>query len=379
MTSITNKRQRLGFTLVELLVVIAIIGMLIALLLPAVQAAREAARRMTCSNHLKQIGLAVHNFNSAKNGLPPICYGAERVSIHVILYPYMEQAALWGIVEETARPASWNNNREAAWWSVGNEDGFRWWTLGLTEQQRRSFGSIATYVCPSRRGPGVTNNDEQVPGPVSDYVTIIRYRHLGSDINAWHEGERWQTWQRWSEFYSGSNRDHITRHFGPFRGARRTLLSSPPTGDPRRSEYFRNLSPQDSISWWSDGSSNQLIFGEKHIPANHEFICESSARSWDCTYTHAVGDPHSSRNFNVGRPIHELGAEGAPEAIARSPNDFAGIDYPRRQNYSFGSVHASVCLFLMGDGAVRSVSVSTPREIMIALGEVNDGRSVSLP
>ena len=84
-----------AFTLVELLVVIAIIGILIALLLPAVQAAREAARRMQCANHFKQIGLAVHNFHDAQRGLPPFKIDGYRIGAPAFLYPFIEQTALW--------------------------------------------------------------------------------------------------------------------------------------------------------------------------------------------------------------------------------------------------------------------------------------------
>ncbi|MFN7894321.1 MAG: type II secretion system protein, partial [Pirellula sp.] len=69
------RKERFGFTLVELLVVIAIIGILVGLLLPAVQAAREAARRMQCSNNVKQLGLAMHNFHAAHDSFPTAISG----------------------------------------------------------------------------------------------------------------------------------------------------------------------------------------------------------------------------------------------------------------------------------------------------------------
>jgi prepilin-type N-terminal cleavage/methylation domain-containing protein len=92
-----------GFTLVELLVVIAIIGLLIALLLPAVQAAREAARRVQCSNHLKQWGLAAHNYHNTHQELPPLglWYGNsaanDNISWMFALLPFAEQQALFDL------------------------------------------------------------------------------------------------------------------------------------------------------------------------------------------------------------------------------------------------------------------------------------------
>jgi prepilin-type N-terminal cleavage/methylation domain-containing protein len=102
-------RPSRGFTLVELLVVIAIIGVLVALLLPAVQAAREAARRTTCVNNVKQMGLAAANYESAKKTFPPgrLRPDAERkqggnwISVHIWLLPYMEATNVYNLIDFT--------------------------------------------------------------------------------------------------------------------------------------------------------------------------------------------------------------------------------------------------------------------------------------
>ncbi len=93
------RRRDSGFTLVELLVVIAIIGLLMAMLLPAVQSVREAARRTTCLNHLKQLGIAFHNYEGATMRIPPSRGADEFLTWPVYLMPYLEQGNLASLLD----------------------------------------------------------------------------------------------------------------------------------------------------------------------------------------------------------------------------------------------------------------------------------------
>jgi prepilin-type N-terminal cleavage/methylation domain-containing protein/prepilin-type processing-associated H-X9-DG protein len=165
--------SRGGFTLVELLVVIAIIGVLVGLLLPAVQAAREAARRMSCSNNFKQIGLGIHNYHSAYNALPqqmsgPAIQGQDEHdpaansnmmmnSIFVGILPFVEQQAIW---EQISNPMQLMANgvvRPGGPWpafgpSHDNDDGSdetRGWFY------RPWITELPSYRCPSDPGFGV--------------------------------------------------------------------------------------------------------------------------------------------------------------------------------------------------------------------------------
>jgi prepilin-type N-terminal cleavage/methylation domain-containing protein len=104
-------RFRPAFTLVELLVVIAIIGVLVALLLPAVQAAREAARRMQCTNNLKQWGLALHGYHDARDVLPEGCRSPQAWGWRAFSLPYLEQGALYDQIDFEDKRVCWKGSQ----------------------------------------------------------------------------------------------------------------------------------------------------------------------------------------------------------------------------------------------------------------------------
>ncbi len=209
--------KRRAFTLVELLVVIAIIGILVALLLPAVQAAREAARRMSCTNNLKQLALAVHNHHDVHKEFPPSCCNMEfnslfqnrfswqRMSYITPLLPFIEQQPLYDDVIaytfEDRRPWSGNNMAD-----------------GSNSPYRRD---VPALLCPSD-----TNKD--LP---ADYTKATSYHcNHGDIIMNWD----WDEWR------------------GPF-------------GDGSRSKC--------SFGTLSDGSSNTIMLAEVAIGRHGSTMC----------------------------------------------------------------------------------------------------------
>lgn len=312
-THVPSRTSRLAFTLVELLVVIAIIGVLVALLLPAVQAAREAARRSQCQNHLKQLGLGVHNFEDINKSLPHTRYD-NRYTWAVEIMPYIEQ-----------------QNTFSAW-DLTKSYYAQTATARLT--------AIPIYFCPSRRthkgGPptavSISPNDVQddtsnapVAGALSDYAVSVG--STGRDY--WWDGNG-----------SSGGDNTLLKTRGAFRMMNNwsTTVTQPATVAGRR------------IAEITDGMSNTIWVGEKHVR-----IGEFGKAGGDCSI------------YNGDKGCSYRGA-GPSYPLARIPS--------QDLNANFGSYHPSVCQFVLADGSIRSVKVSVNTTVLGYLADVDDGQPI---
>ena len=308
------RTRRNGFTLVELLVVIAIIGILIGLLLPAVQSAREAARRLQCSNNLKQMGLAVAS-HIEQTGLIPFDRRDTRETVFVNLWPYMEQQNLYDK------------------WDI--EDKY------YNQDDEVRLATVATYFCPSRRSPSsakagsVSGDVEQntsnphVPGGLCDYAACAGDPTGRSDY-----------WIGWTDpnvipAVTAANGNQANGAF--IHG----MMPFPPQKATRGTE----ITPA-SIR---DGLSNTLFIGEKHIK--------------DLKFGEGSAGDSSAYNGDIGVSYRKAGV-GAP--LVRDISSSG----------QFGGVHPGVCLFVMGDGRVVALQVSIDAEVLGYLANRHDGHPV---
>jgi len=295
-----------------------------------------------------------------------------------MLLPYFEQQAIYSrlsVVDIAVR-------RESLWW-LGQPDGD---SVNddqrMTPADRTGLGSIPLVKCPTRRsGLAVTEEKDftinpsgsyTAAGPITDYTIVI----LANNGAHWWHGSQGQ-----------EGIGAPSTHVGPFRSASFS-------GWGGNLADAKGWKPRDTFSWWSDGTSNQLVIGEKHVPSSRLEKCDSpvanAADIGDCSYAKwgEYGAASSARSFVSNTvddpaqmtPMDPRNIPWGALPLAKGPKDYSrDTDTPLWQ-YGFGSYHPGTCNFLVGDGAVRGISVTTPvSPILAGLAMVNDGNAISIP
>jgi prepilin-type processing-associated H-X9-DG protein len=406
-------------------VVIAIIGVLVALLLPAVQAAREAARMAQCINNMKQIGIAVHTFNSSRSGLPPLLICGNYTdtdenypspTIFVYLLPYLEKQAIYDLFPEDFINTPINNT----------------WFWAIPD---KSEMIISAYICPSR-GPRIANNQglpiiagmptmdgyisataggggttptptdqeaQATDGMVSDYVVVLsdpaRTTGQTDRVIRHYDTEVWNT-------LSLDNGNY----FGNCGGLRAALnLKRLRPGEAPK------WTVRETMSYYKDGTSNQFVFAEKHIPSDRLGKCFTCLDPdeyatqwgwWDCgvhitrsdDIKYCKSSAANENNYLMYSPGRVVMSDTA--VIASEPSEGASFGTGRTNNPTLwdvdrgttetdrcrtnvsplGSYHpGGVCNHLFADGSVHGFSPNVSREkIHWPLGCVNDGAAVTV-
>lgn len=301
-------RGRTGFTLVELLVVIAIIGVLVGLLLPAVQAAREAARRMQCSNNLKQQGLALHNHHDTYNAFPNGSPRSQRANWRFMILPGLEQTPLYDQVDQNGTIHSGCNSSS----TYGQQaSGSNLILMDVT---------VPVYNCPSSTLPAASDES------MCNYDRLQTHDYVG---------------------VSGAFPDPAGRTNVCSTGATYGVYCNTGVLVPEKQFGFRDM---------IDGSSNTIVVaeqsgrvGDRDRRANYHGGWRGWSSSGDVITR--TGAHHASGVTTVAFAINTKTGQSGGNTVPHSNAAYAA-------NTIINSFHPGGIQVLFGDGSVRFVSES---------------------
>jgi prepilin-type N-terminal cleavage/methylation domain-containing protein len=331
-----TRRGRSGFTLIELLVVIAIIGVLVGLLLPAVQKVREAANRMSCGNNLKQLGLAVHNYHDVYGRFPPARVCREACATWpVLIMPFMEQDNVFKLWNSTNPPYPWQYKDQP-----------------VAAQQ----ALVKSFYCPSRRPPTISPA-AQNGGTNGGFASAT--------------GD-----------YAACDGDGFNRNVLTARGAiiSASITTQPPypaspgceaddpCGDVIDTFRIVDVRSRTGIASITDGTSNTLLIGEKHVRPTRFGLANE-----DRAYFSGVDYVTAQRSAGCTTVNAANVCTGGFRPIAPFPT-YSGTAW----NIIFGSYHSGICQFVMCDGSVRGISVNIDTTNLRRLADRADGRVITI-
>ncbi|TWU20663.1 hypothetical protein Pla52o_45420 [Novipirellula galeiformis] len=337
-------QHREAFTLIELLVVIAIIGVLVGLLLPAVQAAREAARRMSCSNNIKQIALAVHNYESTFKVIPGMT-GSSSFSAQARVLPYVEQAGLSELIN-FAEPLL-----------VGPA-----WMARFNPEQRDAITTVVpTFLCPSDAGDPnfatvFADGSTGTCGGLSYMFSYGSGTHTHYDDRYRTDGMVWtDSWAGFRDCLDGTSNTVLMAE--TVLGDQTSGLSEPtPQGPHRRIANWggttANTAPNPGFLDGGTLIENPDL--ETIFPARISSYSGNRGQSW------IRGVPYATVINGYMTPNHRI-----PDIGIHGRGFFASRSY-----HSGGSMHAMV------DGSVHFITDSVDRDLYHALFS-RDGREVA--
>lgn len=311
---------RRAFTLVELLVVIAIIGILVALLLPAVQAARGAARRMQCTNNSKQIALALHNHHDTRRELP---YGVRARYGHswtLDVLPYMEQT---GLYDKSAKP-----HNDFGWWGGSDRRSIELRALART--------SVPTFRCPSDPAPQF---EIRTINGLSNRATNNYLACAGG--NARHDNR------------GGTGMEYSNGLFNAVVHPSRVPVT----------QFGRAQTKPYNFADAVDGLSNTILIGESIYLVDSRRGCNICDRY---LFYHMNADSGLGSDFSevLGSTFYRINTE------ARNN---------RERECAFSSHHPDGAVFGLGDGSTRFVSQSVDLTLWRQAGSRNGGEVIEIP